>query len=697
MRRITFFKTLLVAIVLVVGSFSSWGQVTLPNLDPINYTVGQGLQTQANWTTLNSGDNILISTGNLSYPGLVGSTGSKFTFDGAGIDAAKLFTQQTTGTVYYSFLLNITSLGSLNTTGGYFTGLNEGTGTSYGATVWLRSDGIGYDIGINPRTTAANTQWSSGTTSLNNTLLVVISYQIVSGLTNDVVKMWVNPSPGSTEPTPTLTTTNTGVDLVNLNRILIRQDGSTATPFIEMDELRIGTNWTDVTPAATVLAVDAPSFIPGSGNYINDQNVTLSTTTVGADIYYTTDGSTPDATKTKYVSSIPVNSTTTIKAVAIKSGMVDGINSSTYTFPTSVATIAALHAATTPGFYKLTGEAILTLKSTTRNAKYIQDATGAVIIDDASTIITTPYNLGDGITGLSGTTALYNGMLQFTPVADPGTATTTGNAVVPMELPLSELINNQGMLVKVKDVTITGTSNFAASTSYNMNASSSTVIRTQYADLDYIGKAIPAARQDITGVVLVYNTTAQLVPRSLADFVGLPTCFVAESTIPTLSANVGSSATQDINISGLNLTSDITITKSGTDAGLFSLSTSTVPQTAGTATNTVVTITYTPSALGSNTATLTLTSAGAPDVVRTINGSSSGTTGLATSHVSLNVSSINGNIVFTSAKGESIQIFNATGQRLIQKLAVEGTNSIPVSAKGVVLVKVGDRFAKVIL
>jgi hypothetical protein len=264
-------KTLLILLVTVGFGYWGWGQVTLPHLDPINYTVGQGLQTQAGWTTLNTGDNLLIASGSLSYSGIETPTYNKVTFDGAGIDAAKLFTQQTTGTVYYSFLLDITALGSLGTTGGYFTGFTEGTGTTFGATVWSRSDGAGFDLGINPRTTAANTVWSAGTTSLNTTLFIVISYEIVSGTTNDIVKMWINPTPGSSEPSPTLTATNTLVDLANVNRILIRQDNVTNTPFIEMDELRIGTTWADVTPANSIIAPTLQAYDITFSNILQSQ------------------------------------------------------------------------------------------------------------------------------------------------------------------------------------------------------------------------------------------------------------------------------------------------------------------------------------------------------------------------------------------------------------------------------------------
>ena len=176
------------------------GQVTLPHYDGMVYTVGASLQTQTTWAILNSGDNLVISTPGLSYPGLQASTGEKVAFDAAGIDAAKGFTPTTTGTVYYSFLLNVTSLGSLGTTGGYFTSFTDAT-TGFGATVWTRADGAGFDIGLNPRTTAANTVWTSGTTSYvteiglynSNKDLIVISKlqspEIRQGIQQYVVKL----------------------------------------------------------------------------------------------------------------------------------------------------------------------------------------------------------------------------------------------------------------------------------------------------------------------------------------------------------------------------------------------------------------------------------------------------------------------------------------------------------------------------
>jgi hypothetical protein len=63
-----------------------------------------------------------------------------------------------------------------------------------------------------------------------------------------------------------------------------------------------------------------PTFSPAPGTYSSAQSVTLSDTTAGAAIYYTTDGSAPTTSSTKYVSPITVSATTTIKAIAAAAG-----------------------------------------------------------------------------------------------------------------------------------------------------------------------------------------------------------------------------------------------------------------------------------------------------------------------------------------------------------------------------------------
>lgn len=102
-----------------------------------------------------------------------------------------------------------------------------------------------------------------------------------------------------------------------------------------------------------------------------------------------------------------------------------------------------------------------------------------------------------------------------------------------------------------------------------------------------------------------------------------PTITVTEISVPDMAAYVGESDTETMNVSGINLTESIALAISGANADQFSLSTNSVAQTAGTATNTVVSVYYNPTATGSHTATLTISSAGATSVTRTLTGSAS--------------------------------------------------------------------------
>ena len=82
--------------------------------------------------------------------------------------------------------------------------------------------------------------------------------------------------------------------------------------------------------------VSTPTFSPAAGTYTTAQDVTISCETTGATIHYTTDGSVPTASSPTYSSAIPVSTTTTIKAIAVKNGMTNSsVATATYTITTS--------------------------------------------------------------------------------------------------------------------------------------------------------------------------------------------------------------------------------------------------------------------------------------------------------------------------------------------------------------------------
>ena len=86
-------------------------------------------------------------------------------------------------------------------------------------------------------------------------------------------------------------------------------------------------------------AAATPTFSPAAGSYASAQSVTISDTTAGATIFYTTDGSTPTPASTKYVGPVSVASSATVKAIATAAGFsTSTVGSAAYVIQTAAAT-----------------------------------------------------------------------------------------------------------------------------------------------------------------------------------------------------------------------------------------------------------------------------------------------------------------------------------------------------------------------
>lgn len=89
---------------------------------------------------------------------------------------------------------------------------------------------------------------------------------------------------------------------------------------------------TDTEVGITFNFVETPNAptISGTTLFIDQTNVTI-TADSGTSIYYTTDGTTPTEESTLYITSIALNNSATIKAIAVKDGVISDVASKTFT------------------------------------------------------------------------------------------------------------------------------------------------------------------------------------------------------------------------------------------------------------------------------------------------------------------------------------------------------------------------------
>ena len=244
----------------------------LPYYEPFAYAEASSLGQSQQWSNVNTGDNIVVAGGNLlpAYPGLNPSTTGYAIFAAEGIDCISPFTSVNSGTLYYSYILNINSMaGVTDANGGYITALATNSST-LGATLWSkRIDDGTFNLGIEVRTAtgATNTSFDTTTYVTGQTYFIVVGYTFGAAASDDTVSLWVNPTVGAAQPAATITDSHTGTDLVSISNFLLRQDSATETPSLSLDELRIGTTWDDVTDGT--LGISQNNNIAGLKIYPN--------------------------------------------------------------------------------------------------------------------------------------------------------------------------------------------------------------------------------------------------------------------------------------------------------------------------------------------------------------------------------------------------------------------------------------------
>ena len=293
--------------------FLSGAALSFPITDAFNYPIGDlggNTNIEGNpWTPMGTNTaglaDVVVTNFTLTYPGLLCPATNSVYFGGlsgyterVAIAPAVISTNASNvvstnvfalrnGTIYYSYVFVVTNIGAATTNGGFVTAFTTVTGASGtqptigGPRVYMRLNAtnqpFGYEVGVGKQpatlslvTWATNEFLAGGGAGNMSTNFVVASYTFVdSSTSNDVCQMWINPSSttfGAAIPPAADVTNSSGSDIqvAGANQIesFYFRQGNSNIPFILASNLRIGTNWSDVTPPVNNNTNSAPSPVP---------------------------------------------------------------------------------------------------------------------------------------------------------------------------------------------------------------------------------------------------------------------------------------------------------------------------------------------------------------------------------------------------------------------------------------------------
>ncbi|WP_208295646.1 ExeM/NucH family extracellular endonuclease [Fibrivirga algicola] len=275
------YRTWLWLMALLWVQSTAWAQTPLLT-DDFNTTSLPYSLTSQGWgiTGTAAPNSISALAPGLTYSGLTTAGGSA-SLTTSGEDVNRTFASQTSGSVYASFLVQVTTAQS---GGDYFLNLGPSPiGTAYFGRVHVKSVSGGIQFGLIKAATETVT-YNPTTYSLGTTYLLVLKYTFVSGTTNDQVSLFIEPALGQPEPTPAISLTPTTGDATQIGAVALRQGGSGTAAGLRVDYIRVGTSWGDVTSSngtSTVATLSATptalnGFLATSGTASDVKQYTLS-------------------------------------------------------------------------------------------------------------------------------------------------------------------------------------------------------------------------------------------------------------------------------------------------------------------------------------------------------------------------------------------------------------------------------------
>jgi len=217
-----------------------------------------------------------------------------------------------------------------------------------------------------------------------------------------------------------------------------------------IEAIAVATGYTNsavATAAYTITPVlPTPTFSPAAGTYTTTQSVTISDSTSGAIIYYTTNGTTPTTSSTKYTGAVSVSASETIKAIAIATGYTNSaVATAAYTIATGTLTATPVFSPT-PGTY-VSAQSV-SISDSTPGATIYYTTNGATPTT-SSARYTTPLNIS--VTQTIKSMAVAAGYSNSA-VATGAYTITTPTAAMPTFLPAGGTYNSPQSVV-ISDAT----------------------------------------------------------------------------------------------------------------------------------------------------------------------------------------------------------------------------------------------------